>query len=563
MNRAQSTSDLLIILCIFLFSCGLFANELLYKPEDNVEELDFATLETKLNESTAAKLVKFYNGFCEDTQKFIPAFRNLSRKLYKWIRILKVHVLDCSQDTNHKICRSFDIRNTPTLRYFPPNYTRKPDDLGTEITSRNVKEIASTLALNLQTLKYFNMLKREDNVTHIFENYKYVKYVALVFQMCMTNFYPHFETGHSMEEKYAHLDDCNDENPVISAIGRNTLLALLRYDEIVVRVFDDHDIYNNFGISPVPNLLILVNRAGKMLFLTPEMDSSEAYVAAIEQFLKFMDYKPQSPLPKTLPADINAALRYEIFEQLKHQPHRVFRADLEIAIDHILNVELLKTSLFVGKKLTVLRNFLRLLNYISPLRPEAKEKIKSLYYAMRVKKKLSGVELKNLIWKSFKDYKFPGKLYIGCIASRPFLRGFDCSLWTLFHYLTVESGHIDAGSVLLVFQGYVKFFMECKECRKKFKQFETLRPFADISNKDAQILWLWEAHNNINRQLAGGSTEDPKFPKIQFPSKKDCPSCRDHQSKWRMDEVLKYLKHIYCQENLSWFGMASANAYTS
>ncbi|XP_017133522.1 sulfhydryl oxidase 1 [Drosophila elegans] len=563
MNQWQYKSDLSIILCLLFFSFGLFAKELLYKPDDNVQKLDFTTFETHLNESKAAKLIKFYNGFCEDTQRFIPVFRNLSRKLYNWIRILKVNVLDCSQDMNHRICRSFNIHKTPTLRYFPPNYTRSRYDLGIEITSRNANEIESVLASHLQKLKYFKMFAREDNVTYIFRDHTYVKYVVLVFQMCMSNFFPHWETGHSMEERIAHLDDCNEDNPVISDMGRNTLLALLRYDEVVVRVFDDHNIYNKFGISPVPNLLVIVNSAGNLLFLTPEMDTSEAYVATIEQFLKFMDHKPQSPLQKTLPTNINAALRTDIFEQLENQPHRVFRADLERAIDHILNVELPKTPLFVGKKLTVLRNFLRLLNYISPLHPEAKEKITSLYYSIRVKRKLSGVELKELIWKSFKEYKFRSKLYIGCIASRPFLRGFDCSLWTLFHYFTVESGHVKDGSVLLVFTGYVQFFMECTECRKKLKEFEVLRPITDLAKKDAQILWLWEAHNNINKQLAGGSTEDPKFPKIQFPSEKDCPRCRDDQSNWRMDEVLKYLKHIYCHENLSWFGMASAYPYTS
>ncbi|EDV53981.1 sulfhydryl oxidase 2 [Drosophila erecta] len=550
-----------LLLCILSFSAGLSA--LLFHPDDNVELLDAASFESALSEPTSGKLVQFFNGFCEDSQNFVPAFRNLSRKLYKWRRVLKVHVLDCGKDENERICSSFSIRKTPTLRYFPPSYRRVPDDLGTEITDRNPKEIESKLALSLQKLNYFKMFRRQDNVTHIFQSQQHVEYIAFVYQMCLSHFLPHLETGNSMEEKYASQDDCNADNPIVSVIGRNTLLELLPYKEVIVRIFDNHDIYNTFGISPVPNLVVLVNRAGKLLFLTPEMDNSRAYVAAIKQFLVFVDRKPQKPLPKTTPANISEVLRLEIFQQLAQHPSRVYRADLERAINQILNVELPRSPHFVGTKLVVLRNFVRLIQNSSPLKPEAREKLTGLYYALRVKKQLSGVGFKDLLLKSMKNYVFDGRQYVGCIASRPSLRGFSCSLWMLFHYLSVESEKLKPRSVLLVFLGYVRFFMNCRECNMKISEFKKLRPMAQVTSNDEQILWLWEAHNHVNKQLAGDSTEDPKFPKIQFPSAKDCPHCRHNQSAWRTDEVLKYLKAMYTLGNLSWFGMSSAKSYTA
>ncbi|XP_017008689.2 sulfhydryl oxidase 2 [Drosophila takahashii] len=549
-----------LLSCILLFSSGL--TELLYNPDDNVYQLDFATFETRLGEPTAGKLVKFFNGFCKESQDFMPAFRKLSRNLYKWRRILKVHVFDCSKDENNEICRSFRIRRTPTLRYFPMAYQRNPDDLGTEITSRNVKEIESELGLLLGKMKYFKMFTKEDNITDIFRDNAHVKYVAMVFQMCLSNFLPHFETGNSMEERFASIDDCNEANPVVSSIGRNTLLELLPYNEVVIRVFDDHEVYSKFGISPVPNLIVLLNRSIKPLFLTPEIDNSKAYAGAIRQFLVFADHKPHKPLPKTLPTNINEALRYEILEHHKHRrSHRVYRADLERAINQILKVELRRTSNFIGIKLSVLNNFLRLIYYLSPLKPEAKEKLYSLYSKTKIKTRLTGVSLEELVFKALRNYPFDGNHYIGCIASQPFLRGFSCSLWTLFHYLTVES-NFKSGAVVQVFNAYVKFFMDCKDCVDKLKEFKKLRPLRNVRSHDQEVLWLWKLHNFINKQLAGDSTEDPQFPKIQFPSEKDCPNCRDNQSEWRTEEVLKYLKNIYSLKNLSWFGMASAKAYT-
>lgn len=38
-------------------------------------------------------------------------------------------------------------------------------------------------------------------------------------------------------------------------------------------------------------------------------------------------------------------------------------------------------------------------------------------------------------------------------------------------------------------------------------------------------LYLWKAHNKVNARLHGRETEDPKFPKYQFPAKFLCVDC--------------------------------------
>ena len=54
----------------------------------------------------------------------------------------------------------------------------------------------------------------------------------------------------------------------------------------------------------------------------------------------------------------------------------------------------------------------------------------------------------------------------------------------------------------------------------------------------------------VNRRIAGDGSEDPHFPKIQFPSSNKCPNCHESQ-----DNVLEYLTKIYRSESISSTGL--------
>ena len=47
----------------------------------------------------------------------------------------------------------------------------------------------------------------------------------------------------------------------------------------------------------------------------------------------------------------------------------------------------------------------------------------------------------------------------------------------------------------------------------------------DVTKSDEAAIWLWRAHNIVNKRLAGDMTEDPKHPKVQFPTRTQCPAC--------------------------------------
>ena len=93
---------------------------------------------------------------------------------------------------------------------------------------------------------------------------------------------------------------------------------------------------------------------------------------------------------------------------------------------------------------------------------------------------------------------------------------------------------------------YVINFFGCSDCVENFKKEiedfpipegvddEDLPQIDSTNDKDdndeadldpeankisqEQVLWLWELHNSVNKRLASDPNQDPKFPKVQFPT---------------------------------------------
>ena len=47
-----------------------------------------------------------------------------------------------------------------------------------------------------------------------------------------------------------------------------------------------------------------------------------------------------------------------------------------------------------------------------------------------------------------------------------------------------------------------------------------------VRRREDVFYYLWRAHNLVNARLKGRETEDPQFPKYQFPPRFLCPNCR-------------------------------------
>lgn len=158
---------------------------------------------------------------------------------------------------------------------------------------------------------------------------------------------------------------------------------------------------------------------------------------------------------------------------------------------------------------------------------------------------------------------FSSSKWIGCRPSVGGKRGFSCGLWQLFHYLTVQaemSGQSsDPLETLHAIHGFVKHFFGCTHCSEHFQGMAERNQMWDVSSKEAAVLWLWSAHNEVNRRLAGDATEDAVFPKIQYPTANTCAQCHvmasDGNTDWDHNEVLHYMRHTYAHTNLHRYGV--------
>ena len=164
-----------------------------------------------------------------------------------------------------------------------------------------------------------------------------------------------------------------------------------------------------------------------------------------------------------------------------------------------------------------------------------------------------------------------------CKGSQPHLRGYPCSIWLLFHSLTVQeyikltnktaaaakktNTTLPDHSVLRSMQGYMKHFFPCTDCAKSFAE-DSADLESKLVNANSSILWLWQEHNRMNVRLANKTNDDPESPKQVFPNYESCKACyltepasvqkpEDLDAlQWNQTEVVSFLVNQYRKESI-------------
>ncbi|KAF7687285.1 sulfhydryl oxidase 2 [Silurus meridionalis] len=515
----------------------------LYTEEDPLVILSSDTLKQTLFNSSTAWLVQFYSSWCGHCVHYSPTWKALAGDVKDWFQTIRIGVLDCAHEKNFDICKEFGIHFYPTFRYFKAHGTTF--DIGK--TYRGADR-------EIQTVRQL--------MVNFLQNHTRQDWPAG---------YPPLEPART-EDILSAIGLKSDHYTAViiedkeSYIGREVILDLMPYEGIVVKraLSSEKVLVEKLGITTAPAVYLFYpngTHAG--------MDVQKRIRFFFSSFLKLLPgvHRKQAPSiqqpEQTVIKDQSTSERFKEFDKSK-----VYMVDLESGLHYLLRVELATHKTLEGVELKLFKDFVTVVAKLFPGRQSVVKLLETLlewlislplekipYEAIldltNNKMRISGLHLSERVQ------------WLGCQGSSVALRGYPCSLWTLFHVLTVQAAsrtdalantalEDDPQAVLQTMRQYIGTFFGCRECGKHFEEMAQ-ESMSQVKSLDEAVLWLWRKHNQVNARLAGSMSEDPMFPKTQWPTPDLCPTCHEEQDGlhvWNEDMVLAFLKKHYSAENI-------------
>lgn len=532
----------------------------LYSRDDDVEILTVDNFKSELYGQKHAWLIEFYNSWCGFCQRFAPSWKALANDLRAWQDVIKIGAIDCTNEDNAPICRDFEIMSYPTLRYFHENYQegsknqgellQKGDDVNShrkyllEYLIKEQQEGRGKIYPNLIPYTYPNLDQLFTDVP------KNTKYVVLIIEK---------------------------EN---ESTGPEVTMDLHSVSNVVIRFTypNNTELVNKMKITKFPSMLVVAADKTVQKF-ADGLKTRESMKMVIKNFLQPKHINIPEEETRTeiytgkwldavvpdMDSLMEARHKKLLKDKVKRMKDPVFQIDLETSLRWSLKREVARIKVISGERLDALLAYLNVIVKYFPFGLNGHKFMIQL--RDRIKNVDGTIEGKQILDIFKKAEENDDKLFsspeqwLACEGSTPEHRGYPCGLWKMFHYLTVSSAEKNADNkdadpleVLGAMKGYIKNFFGCADCAQHFLEMVEKKDMKGVSSLDSSILWLWMAHNAANKRLAGDTTEDPDFPKIQFPSVENCPACRNADNTWEFNEVLKYLKQVYNSINVRYIG---------
>ncbi|XP_075881604.1 sulfhydryl oxidase 2 [Nelusetta ayraudi] len=520
----------------------------LYTEEDPLLILSSGSLKPTVTNSSSAWLVQFFSSWCGHCIHYSSTWKALAQDVKDWEQVIGVAVLDCAQEENFDICKEFGIKFYPTFKYFHAHSAET--ERGTTYRGAD-REIQSVRQLMVNILQNHTKLDWPDHCPTL-GPYSSVDLLPLLGRK---------------SDRYAAVIVEEPE----SYVGREVILDLQQYSGVDVKraLSSDRPLLDALKITAFPSVYLLhPNGTHSQLHVEKKL---RFFFSSLLRTLPGVQRRLKSDSSRTSIGGQTGALT----EHQSNEPWRdfdratVYSADLESALHYLLRVELATHNTLEGEELKIFKDFVMLVTKLYPGSGSVVKLMETLsdwlvslplnripYQAvldlvdnkMRISGVFLGAELR----------------WVGCQGSRAGLRGYPCSLWTLFHVLTVQHDATpnaldntglegEAAPVLQVMRRYIRTFFGCEECGRHFEE-AAAASMEQVKSRQEQVLWLWNQHNRVNTRLAGSLSDDPLFPKAPWPSPSLCPSCHEEKSGvhvWNQDSVLLFLRHHYGASNLS------------
>ncbi|XP_071607466.1 sulfhydryl oxidase 1 isoform X1 [Heliangelus exortis] len=505
----------------------------LYSADDPLELLGSGA-EGRLLGSPSAWAVEFFASWCGHCVHFAPTWRALAYDLQEWRPAVMLAAIDCADEANQQVCSEFGITGFPTLKFFRAFSKKAEDGIRMTNPSATVRELRHAIITNLEQSKDawppacppLEPASTEEVRTFFQQNKD--QYLALIFEK-------------------------SD-----SFVGREVTLDMLQYENVAVRrvLSSEEELVEKFGVTTFPSAyLVLRNGSFSRLPVHVEARSFYTYYLRTLSGVTRGSYK--------LNATLDTSNETTVSQLKRADRSKLYMADLESALHYSLRVEAARAAKLSGDQLAAFKCYVSMLVKYFPGRPCVQTFLQSLDGWLRnwTEPELPRSTLKEAM-KNNRDASHPAVLptnvtWVGCQGSEPHFRGYPCGLWTLFHLLTVQAAQSGPDKelpleVLGTMRCYVRHFFGCQECAEHFEAMAA-KSMDQVAGREEAVFWLWSHHNEVNARLAGSDTEDPRFPKLQWPPPDMCPQCHKEEQgvhAWDKPAVLTFLKAHFSPANI-------------
>uniref|UniRef100_A0A7N5JLB9 Sulfhydryl oxidase n=1 Tax=Ailuropoda melanoleuca TaxID=9646 RepID=A0A7N5JLB9_AILME len=600
--RSRPPPSRLLLLLLAVAGASAAPRSALYSSSDPLTLLQADTVRGAVLGSSSAWAVEFFASWCGHCIAFAPTWKALANDVKDWRPALNLAALDCADETNSAICRDFNIPGFPTVRFFKA-FSKNGSGATLPVAGADVETLRKRLIDALEShgdtwppacppLEPARMEEIDGFFARNDEDY-----LALIFEKEGSYLGREVTLDLSQHRGIAVRRVLNTEGDVVSKFGVTdfpSCYLLFRNGSasqvhVLVESRSFYTAYlQRFSRAPresVPTKVVPTTAhtvaptvwkvADRSKIYMADLDSALHYVLRVEvgkfsvlegqrlvALKKFMAVLAQ-PEARAFPLDpcslLEAAGGTGHWVACGHQ--RFLRqAEGDSLKSRALNSSFLLTpgpekeegsksgrraKHFPGQPLV--QNFLHSIN--DWLKRQQRKKIPYSFFKAALDNRKEGtVVAKKVNW-------------VGCQGSEPHFRGFPCSLWILFHFLTVQAArhNLDhsqetakAQEVLQAIRGYVRFFFGCRDCASHFEQMAAASMHR-VESLNSAVLWLWSSHNKVNARLAGAASEDPHFPKVQWPPRELCSPCHDElrgTPVWDLSNTLRFLKTHFSLSNV-------------
>ncbi|CAF0990847.1 unnamed protein product [Rotaria sordida] len=534
----------------------------LYTENDKVTVLTSKNFSSTVYQSKTAWLIEFYASWCGHCQSYANTYREVAIDTWGWRTVVRIGAINCHTDENSALCEQHNISAYPTLRLIEPEALMN--------TSKTITVLATDAKdVERELIKELADLKRTDKT------------------------WPHFASLNqaSFEDLYNRISSSVKMVLVIiekrdDFTGRQIMLDFSKYYEqlAIFRMTTDRKLWYKFQINmtDIPALFaIFPNRTVEQINTkqntNEKIGSRNLLNYAIRSRIRqtqFIDNFDDTDLEEIIQSrnalenmkkkkksnqnnkEINNVLNKNINDQ------KISMVDLETSLSYMLRREIPRVQEIRGETYDALVHWLIVLTKYFPGREPVMNYLKQLLSKVQEQPNgLTGKQFRELADTNTPDSYLPKSLlqYKYCVGSSSQYRGYPCSLWILFHTLTVsqvqlETTQMNTIEIPSAIKYFIKNFFSCRHCSENFmKETQDINQL-DSQNKHAAVMYLWTIHNRVNKRLHGDNTEDPLHPKIQFPSGSLCSKCHltneNSDNNFDLSNIINFLLRYYSKDNI-------------